>query len=63
MFEHHLKTRGESEGRVILLARDNAEMTPLHRAAMFDHVEVVKYLIEQVYASMHFYKNELIDLY
>lgn len=32
----------------ILHARDILQMTPLHRAAMFDHPEVVRYLIEQV---------------
>ena len=51
MLEHHLKQRGEAEGRVVLAMTDNAGMTPLHRAAMFDHADVVQYLIQQVLKS------------
>ena len=35
--------------KVALHSVDILKMTPLHRAVLFDHVEVVKYLVEQVF--------------
>uniref|UniRef100_A0A914UXB1 Ion transport domain-containing protein n=1 Tax=Plectus sambesii TaxID=2011161 RepID=A0A914UXB1_9BILA len=46
MFEAH-KCASPTTYTEVLQSRDVLEMTPLHRAAMFDHPEVVRYLIEQ----------------
>ena len=47
MFEEHKRANPENYAE-IFQSRDVLEMTPLHRAAMFDHPEVVRYLIDQV---------------
>lgn len=39
----------EDEARVVLETKDVLDMSLLHRAAMFDHPEVVQYLIDQVH--------------
>uniref|UniRef100_A0A914V0Q2 Uncharacterized protein n=1 Tax=Plectus sambesii TaxID=2011161 RepID=A0A914V0Q2_9BILA len=46
MFEQH-KAEKPDDYLQILHSRDALEMTPLHRAAMFDHPQVVRYLVEE----------------
>uniref|UniRef100_A0A914VC02 Ion transport domain-containing protein n=1 Tax=Plectus sambesii TaxID=2011161 RepID=A0A914VC02_9BILA len=46
MFEQH-KAKNPEDYLQILHSRDALEMTPLHRAAMFDHPSVVRYLVEE----------------
>lgn len=52
MYEIHVKRRGIEEAREVLFMKDKTLMTPLHRAALFDHAPVVEYLILQVKASI-----------
>lgn len=47
LLETHLDRVPET-GTNILMMKDILNMTPLHRAAMYDHAEVVRYLVEQV---------------
>lgn len=48
MYGTHVKRRGLAKAKEILAAKDIANMTPIHRAALFDHSQVVAYLVEQV---------------
>ena len=43
MFNH-----SPEKTRDLLYARDFVDMTPLHKAALFDRAEVVTYLVERV---------------
>lgn len=48
LFETHRIQKPGDDGKNILVVKDILNMTPLHRAAMYDHSEVVRFLIEQV---------------
>lgn len=50
MYETHVKRKGREEAVKVLSTKDSTLMTPLHRAALFDHAPVVEYLIQQVLA-------------
>lgn len=48
LYETHVERTDEDEARLVLETKDVLDMSLLHRAAMFDHPDVVQYLLDKV---------------